>query len=156
MSASSTLKTDSVRFKISLLLQIPLSPSQEKKYTAAFEMGNNRCMFRCEASVIGMDGVGEIPCISASTRFSSERFEIAMSGASFRGDLLDEYGVPLMRLYLSNNDGCMDRCVACWTKMNERTPRLMRRGFRVQRLRRLGPLKRWMSNENGLRRQSIL
>ncbi|KAH8783778.1 hypothetical protein F5882DRAFT_518670 [Hyaloscypha sp. PMI_1271] len=76
-------------------------PMPGKKYTAAFEMGNNRCMFRCEASVIGMDGVGEIPCISASTRFSSERFEIAMCGASFRGDLLDEYGVPLVRLYLA-------------------------------------------------------
>jgi len=67
-----------------------------------------------------MDGVGEIPCISASTRFSRERFEIAMSGASFRGDLLDEYGVPLMRLYLGNNDGCMYGPMCCLLDKNER------------------------------------
>jgi hypothetical protein len=83
-------------------------PITGKKHTAAFGMGNNRGMFRCEASVIGMDGVGEIPCFSTSKGYSRERFEITMSGSSFRGVFLDDDGVPLMRLYLGNNDGCTD------------------------------------------------
>jgi hypothetical protein len=62
---------------------------------------------------------------------------MTMSGSSFWGDLLDDVGVPLMRLYLGNNDGCTDRCVACWAKMNETTPGLMSRGFRISEIAKI-------------------
>jgi hypothetical protein len=68
---------------------------------------------------------------------------MTMSGSSFWGDLLDDVGVPLMRLYLGKNE--RDNA---WVD----EPRFS--DFRD--CEDYGLLRRWISNENGLRRQSIM
>ena len=109
-------------------------PIPGKKHTAAFEMGNNRCMYRWSHLPLGWMAWERFRAFRRQQSLQERASKMRMSGSSFRGDLLDDYGAPLMRLYLGNNDGCTDQCVSYWANMNETTPGLTRRGFRVSEI----------------------
>lgn len=111
-----------VRFKSRLEAGFPnplnvTQPVPGKQYIAIFRMGMNEVVYKCEASAAGM-GWEKFKAFRRNRTFKRE-FQDDDIDYMFSQDIVDDDGVPLLKVFLGPFSTCTTRSVGCWAKMRD-------------------------------------